>query len=148
MPRFAAGVKTGAGSTILPMMTLWSSVNAQPNIREIGLFNTTTTAVDVKLSRLSSGPGTVGAGLSETPIDNPLAVAGSMAFTTHTAGTITQVDAGYRASIGAAVGAGIIWTFGAEGFEIIPAAGTVNGIGIVVENGTGQALQAYIVWDE
>lgn len=148
MPRFAAGVKTGAGSTILPIMTLWSSVNAQPNVREIGVFNTTATAFDIKLVRLSSGPGTVGAGLTETPIDNPVAVAGAMAFTTQTAGTITMVDAGYRASIGAAIGAGVIWTFGGEGFEVLPAAGTVNGAGVVVENGTGQAAQVYFVWDE
>lgn len=148
MPRFAAGVKTGAGSTILPLISLFSSVNAQPNIREIGLFNTTSTNLDVKLVRLSSGPGTVGTGLAETPLDNPSAVAGGMAFTTHTAGTITQTDAGYRASIGAAIGAGVIWTFGGEGLEILPAAGTVNGVGVVIENGTGQALQAYMVWDE
>lgn len=148
MPRFAAGVKTGAGSTILPLISLWSSVTAQPNVREIGIFNTTTTAFDVKLVRLSSGPGTVGAGLAETPLDNPVAVSGGQAFTTHTAGTIAQTDAGYRASIGAAVGAGVIWTFGGEGLEILAAAGTVNGVGIVVENGTGQAAQVYISWDE
>lgn len=148
MPRFAAGAKTAAGSTILPLISVWSSVNAQPNIREIGLFNTVGTAVDVKLVRLSSGPGTVGAGLVETPLDNPSAVSGGMAFTTHTAGTITQADAGYRATLGAFAGAGVIWTFGGEGLEILPAAGTVNGIGVVIENGTGQALQAYYVWDE
>lgn len=148
MPRFAAGVKTGAGSTILPLISLFSSTTAQPNVREIGVFNTSTTAFDIKLCRLSSGPGTVGAGLTETPIDNPLAVAGGMAFTTHTAGTVTLTDAGYRASIGAAIGAGVIWTFGAEGLVIPTAAGTVNGIGVVVENGTGQIAQAYVAWDE
>ena len=148
MPRFSAGVKTTAGSTILPIMTLWSSATNQVNVREIGVFNTTATAFDIKVVRLSSGPGTVGAGLVETPIDNPLAVAGGMAFTTQTAGTITMTDAGYRASIGAAIGAGMVWTFGAEGFEIVAAGGTVNGIGVVVENGTGQAAQTYFVWDE
>lgn len=148
MPRFAAGAKTGAGSTILPLISVWSGVTAQPNIREIGIFNTTATNFDVKLVRLSSGPGTVGAALTKTPIDNPAAVSGCFAFTTHTAGTITQADAGYRASIGAAIGAGVIWTFGGEGLEILPAAGTVNGVGVVIENGTGQAAQAYVVWDE
>ncbi len=148
MPRFSAGVKTGAGSTTLPLISLFSSVSAQPNIREIGLFNTTAVAVDVKLVRLSSGPGTVGASLTKTPIDNPFAVSGAFAFTTHTAGAVTQTDAGYRASIGAAIGAGVIWTFGGEGFEITPAAGTVNGVAVVIENGTGQVLQGYVVWDE
>src|SRR6266487_2346071 len=143
MPRVAAGVKTAAGSTILPIATLWSATTVQPVIREIGVFNTTVTAFDVKLVRLSSGPGTVGAALTKTPLDVPAAVAGALAFTTQTAGTITMVDAGYRASIGAAIGAGVIWTFGGEGIEIVPAAGTVNGVGIVVENGTGQAAQLY-----
>lgn len=148
MPRFSAGVKTGAGTTALPLISLFSSVSNQVNVREIGLFNTTTTAVDVKLVRISSGPGTVGAGLTETPIDNPAAVSGGQAFTTHTAGTPTITDAGYRASLGAAIGWGVIWTFGDEGFEIAAASGTANGVGVVVENGTGQALQAYVMWQE
>lgn len=148
MPRFSCGAKTGAGSTTLPLISLFSSAISQPNIREIGVFNTSGTAFDVKLARISSGPGTVGAGLVETPIDNPVAVAGAMGFTTHTAGAPTLTDAGYRASIAAGIGAGVIWTFGGEGLEVLPASGTVNGVCVVVENGTGQAAQAYFVWDE
>lgn len=148
MPQFAAGAKTGAGSTILPILSVWSGVANQMNIFEIGIFNTTTTAFDVKLVRLSSGPGTVGAALTKTPLDNPAAVSGCFAFTTQTAGTIAAADAGLRASIGAAIGSGVIWTFAAEGLEIAAAAGTVNGVGILVENGTGQAAQAYFRWNE
>lgn len=148
MPQFAAGAKTGAGSTILPLFTIWSGVNNQANIFEIGIFNTTTTAFDVKLVRLSSGPGTVGAALTKTPLDNPGAVSGCFAFTTQTAGTIAAVDAGLRASIGAAIGSGVIWTFAGEGFEIAAAAGTVNGVGVMVENGVGQAAQVYGRWNE
>lgn len=148
MPRFAVGAKTSAGTVQWPMLSLFSATTTQPVVREIGIFNTTTTAFDVRLVRISSGPGTVGAGLTETPIDNPLAVAGAMGFTTYTAGTPTLVDAGYRASIGAAIGAGVIWTFGGEGIEITAAAGTVNGIAVGPENGAGQASQVYIVWDE
>lgn len=148
MPRFAAGVKTGAGSTILPIISVFSGATGQPNIREIGVFNTSGTAFDVKLARISSGPGTVGAALTKTPIDNPAAVSGCFAFTTHTAGTVTLTDAGYRASIPAGIGAGVIWPFAGEGFEVLPAAGTANGVCVVVENGTGQAAQAYVVWDE
>lgn len=148
MPRFAVGAKTSAGTVQWPMLSLFSSALVQPNIREIGITNTTTTAFDVKLARIASGPGTVGAGLSEAPLDNPLAVAGCMGFTTYTAGTPTLTDAGYRASIGAAIGAGVIWTFGGEGLEITAAAGTVNGVCVVPENGAGQAAQIYIVWDE
>ncbi len=148
MPRFSVGAKTSAGTVQWPIISLFSQAIVQPNIREIGVFNTTTTAFDVRLVRISSGPGTVGAGLTEAPLDNPIAVAGCMGFTTYTAGTPTLVDLGYRASIGAAIGAAVVWTFGAEGLEITAAAGTVNGIGVGIENGAGQAAQCYIVWDE
>jgi hypothetical protein len=48
--------------------------------------------------------------------------------------------------LGAAIGAGVIWTFGDQGIRI--PTGTANGVGVVVENGTGQACQVYMVWDE
>jgi len=50
------------------------------------------------------------------------------------------------ATLGAAAGAGIIWTFGERGI-LIPK-GTGNGVGIVVATGTGQILDWYIIWDE
>src|SRR4051812_26045364 len=124
MPRFAAGVKTGAGNTTWPIISLFSSVTTQGSLRKIGLFNTTATAVDLKLVRISSGPGTVGAGLTETPLDQPSAVSSCQAFTTHTGGTPTVTDLGYRWSLGAAIGWGVIETFDAEGIEILAAAGT------------------------
>jgi hypothetical protein len=39
----------------------------------------------------------------------------------------------------------VIWTFG-DGIRI--PVGAANGVGVVVENGTGQACQIYAVWDE
>lgn len=146
MPRFAAGVKTGAGNTTWPSISLFSSASNQVNLEECGLWNTSSTAMDVKLARVSSGPGTVGAGLTETALDNPSAVAGGQAFTTHTGGTPTLTDLGYRATLGAYGGA--IFTFPGDGIEIVSAAATVNGVCAVVENGTGQALQAYFAWRE
>jgi hypothetical protein len=149
MSRFSAGAKTSAGSTILPLASLFSGALTNTDIVEIGITNTTTTAFDVKLARISSGPGTVGAALVKTPVDNPSATSNALAFTSHTAGTVTLTDLGYRASIGAAIGAGYVFTFGgADGVTINSAAGTVNGICVVVENGTGQAAQVYFVWDE
>jgi hypothetical protein len=148
MARFAAGVKTSAGTVQWPILSLFSSATNQVEVREIGVFNTTTTGFDVRLARIASGPGTVGAGLTETCLDNPSMVAGGMAFTTYTAGTPTLTDLGYRASIGAAIGSGVIWTFGGEGVEVIAASGTTTGICVAIENGAGQAAQAYIVWDE
>jgi hypothetical protein len=44
-----------------------------------------------------------------------------------------------------------IWTFGDDGLAVTAAdavEAVTNGIGVLVENGTGQVCQAYIVWDE
>lgn len=145
MPRFSAGVKTGAGSTTLPIISLYSSASVGGKIREIGVFNTTTTAVDLKLVRLTTA-GTQGTGLVEGKHDPDSPAASCTAFTTHTGAPTLGDDLGYRASLGAAIGSGVIWTFGETGMRIT--VGTANGIGVIVENGTGQACQAYLVFDE
>src|ERR1043166_938827 len=145
MARYAAGVLTGAGSITLPIISLYSIATVSPCLRECGLTNTTATAVAEKLAYLTSAA-TQGTGLVETKYRDGAAAASCTAFTTHTAGTPVGADLGYRASLGAAVGAGVIWTFGEQG--ITPPVVTANGVGVVVENGTGQACQAYLVWDE
>jgi hypothetical protein len=146
MPRFSAGCKTSAGSTSLPIISVYASASVSPKIREIGVFNTTSTAVDIKLTRMTTA-GTQGTGLTEACHDDEEAAAGGAAFNTHSStGPTLGDDLGYRASLGAAVGAGVIWTFGDTGIRVPK--GTGNGVGVIVENGTGQACQAYIVWDE
>jgi hypothetical protein len=145
MPRFSAGCKTGAGTTAQPLISLFSAASVGAKVREIGLFNTSAVAVDVKLARLTA-QGTPGSGLTEGEHDPDGAAASCTAFATHSADATVGDDLGYRASIGAAVGSGVIWTFGDQGIRI--PVGTANGVGVLVENGTGQALQAYIVWDE
>jgi len=91
--------------------------------------------------------GTQGAGQAEAKHDPASASAGCTAFTTHAADpTSGAIDLGYRIVLGAAIGSGIIWTFGDSGL-VIPV-GTTNGIGIIVATGTGQICDAYMVWDE
>jgi hypothetical protein len=145
MARYSAGVKTTAGSTTLPIISLYSAAAVGSKIREIGVFNTTSTPVDLKLVRLTS-QGTPGAGLTEDKHDPDSAAASCTAFTTHSVAPTLGNDAGSRSSLGAAIGAGAVFTFGDSGLRV--AVGTANGIGVIVENGTGQACQAYIVWDE
>lgn len=147
MARFATGALTTAGSTTLPIISLYGSAASTPAIVEIGVFNTTATAVALKLVRLTTA-GTVGAGLTEAPLNpeiNP-ATAVATAFNTHSVAPTLGNDLGYRATLPAAVGGGVVWTFGGRGLSITVAANA--GIGVIVENGTGQACQAYIVWDE
>ena len=145
MARHSSGVRTGAGSTTLPIISLYSAAAVAGKIREIGFFNTTTTAVALALFRLTTA-GTQGAGLTEAKHSPISAAASCTAFTTHTVAPTLGDDLGYRAAVGAAVGAGVIWTFGDTGLEM--PVGVANGIGVLVATGTGQVLDAYIVWDE
>jgi hypothetical protein len=112
-------------------------------IREVGVFNTTTTAISVAVARATT-TGTQGAGLTEENVsDQTHAILGT-AFNTHTAdATVVPVR---QASVGAAIGAGTIFTFGEQGLIIDEAA--TNGIVITAPQGTGQHIDFYIEWDE
>jgi hypothetical protein len=146
MARFSSGlVATGAGSSTLPIGSLYGGSTGGGRVREVGIFNTTVTALGVRLVRLTN-TGTQGTGLVEAKHDLGSGPALCTAFDTHTADPTTGlIDLGYRARIGAAIGAGIVWTFGESGL-VIPA-DTTEGVAIMPV-GTGQILDWYIVWDE
>lgn len=150
MPRFSSGDRTGAGSTTLPLLSIYSAAASTGVLREVGIFNTTATALEVYLSRLTTA-GTQGAGLVEARYNPKKQPALCTVFTTHTVAPTLGDDLGYRAVLGAAIGSGVVWTFGDDGIMIAePDAveAVTNGIGILIENGTGQVCQAYMVWDE
>ncbi len=151
MARFSAGVRTGAGSTTLPIMSLYTAAATVGTLREVGCFNTTATAVAVKLVRLDT-TGTQGAGLVEGRHHPKKPPALCTAFTTHSStGPNLGDDLGYRAVLGAAVGSGVIWTFGDDGILLGPedaAEQVIFGIGLIIATGTGQVCDAYMVWDE
>lgn len=146
MPRYSAGVRTGAGSTTLPIISIYAAAAVGCRVREIGVFNTTATAVALHVVRLAA-TGTQGAGQVEAKHDPASAAAGCTVFTTHTVDpTSGVIDLGYRTTLGAAVGSGVIWTFGDSGL-VLPV-GTTSGIGVIVSTGTGQVCDAYVVFDE
>jgi len=146
MARYSAGgLSTTAGSTTLPLASLYAIATASFKMRECGIYNTTATACAYKLALLTTA-GTQGTGLTEAKQDDNSAAAACTGFNAHTAGTPVGTDLGYRAQLGAAVGSAMVWTFGDVGIRV-PLT-TANGVGIVVENGTGQILQFYFVWDE
>ncbi len=150
MARFMAGVRSTAGTAARPMMSLYSPAASTGRLREVGCFNTTATALEIFLTRLTD-TGTQGAGLTESQYDPKGPPALCTAFTTHSADATYGDDLGYRAVLGAAVGSGVIWTFGENGLQIgLPDAVELvtNGIGISLETGTGQICQTYFVWDE
>jgi hypothetical protein len=145
MARYATGALTTAGSATLPQISLYSIASVSPVVREVGLTNVSSVATAEKLTYVTTA-GTQGTGLTETKYRDGAAAASATGFNTHSVAPTLGGDLGYRASLGAAVGAGVIWTFGDQG--ITPPVGTANGVAVIVENGTGQALQAYVVRDE
>jgi hypothetical protein len=145
MPRYTVSAVTTAGSTTLPIISIYGATTVRPKIREIALFNTTATAVALKVVRVTT-TGTAGTALTEMPLTSEDPAALATAFNTHTvAPTITAGDL-YRVQLGAAIGSGVVLKFEETGLGI-PATAN-NGIAVVVSTGTGQAIDATIIWDE
>jgi hypothetical protein len=145
MARFAAGGLTSAGSTTLPVVGLLGGTTVVARIREIGVFNTTATAVALKLCRITTA-GTPGATLTSqaTGIDPNSSVA--LLKNTWSSTAPTTVDLGYRCILGAAIGSGFVWTF--DDWDLTTLLAANSAIGVIVENGTGQPLQCYVKWYE
>jgi hypothetical protein len=138
-----AGRATVVGTTLRAMFSLFSIAATGGKIREIGITNTTSTAFAASLARFTNATG-VGAALTEADYDpaNPAVCTG---FAGHTAdGAVGQVFR--QASIGAAVGAGMVWTFGDSG--LLMPVGTANGIGVICPTGTGQICDYWLDWDD
>lgn len=146
MARFAAAWRTtGAGSTTLPIASLFAVATTSVRVYEVGVFNTTGTAVSIALRR-ATAVGTPGAGQSEVNIDDPAATALVTAVDTHTVAPTLVTGAIRAATLGAAAGSGVIWTSGERGFWI--PAGTGNGLCLIPLTGTGQICDVYWEWSE
>jgi hypothetical protein len=105
MGRFTiSGRTTIAGTSALPNVSLYATAASRPGIIEIGLWNTTTTAVTVAVNRLTTA-GTQGAGLTEVADDVPEATAIATGFAGHTVGPTIGGEV-KRATLGAAAGSG------------------------------------------
>jgi hypothetical protein len=86
MSRFSiSGRATIAGTSTLPLVSLYATTAVRPKIVEVGLFNTTSTALVVALVRLTTATG-VGAGLTEVPEEDSSRVAVATGFAGHTSG--------------------------------------------------------------
>jgi hypothetical protein len=110
---------------------------------ETGVFNTTTTAFAVGLIRATSA-GTAAGALTPRSVDSEVTPVAT-ANTSHSADA-AGTGPFAQASIGAAIGAGVIWTFGGSGIRA--PAGTANGFFLNLPTGTGQFFDFYFVWDE
>jgi hypothetical protein len=145
MARCSAGDRASLASTAVRGPSLYATASSGNLIlREVGAFNTTTTACAVGLS-VATAAGTVGAGVTEVnESDQTHTILGTV-FQVHTADATIAGEA-RQGSVGAAIGAGVIWTFYDNGL-LIPE-GTANGVVLTCPTGTGQVLDFYFVWDE
>ena len=145
MARFTISGRTSALPTAARGPSLYNIASlCSPKIVEVGVFNTTALAVAVALNRLTAA-GTQGAALTEAKHDGNGPAADATGFNTHTLDA-TAGEEIVRTTLAAAIGAGMVWTFGAGGL-VIPA-GVANGIGILLPTGVAQHLDFYIVFDE
>jgi len=110
---------------------------------EVGVFNTTANAVAVGLA-VCTATGTQAGTLTEYVEDDPSAAAAAEGAFTSQSSDSTVAATIRQASLGAAIGSGIIWTFGDTGL-LIPE-GTANGVIINCPTGTAQHLDFYLVW--
>lgn len=145
MARYSiAGRSTIAGTAVRALASLYAAAGSGFKLREVGVFNTTSTACAIALVRLTA-TGTQGAGLTEAEYDQDAPAPAATGFAGHTAdATVGQVLR--QAALGAAVGSGVIFTFGDTG--IVVPAGASGGVGIIIPTGTGQICDYYFDWDE
>jgi len=144
MSRFSiAGRSTVVATAARAGASLFSIAAKGFTLREFGVFNTTAVAFAASLVRFTNATG-VGAGLTEVPWD-PDDVAQITGFAGHTADGAVSAPFAHM-PIGAAVGSGLIFTFGDNGIKVLK--GTANGIGIICPTGTGQIFDYHMVWDE
>ena len=111
MARYSvAGRSTVVGTAVRAVASLYAIASHTGKVREIGVFNTTSTAVAVAVCRFTNSTG-VGAGLTEVLYDELGNAPSCTGFAGHTADGTVGANIRY-ASLGAAVGSGVIWTFG------------------------------------
>lgn len=146
MARYSASARTNALPTTVRGPSIYTIASAaRPAILEVGVFNTTSTAVAVSLARLTAR-GTPGSAIAAAKHLSDGPAADATPYQTHTADA-TAGDEIARTTLAAAVGAGIVWTFGDTGL-VIPAGANTAGIGILCPTGTAQHLDFYVVWQE
>ena len=144
MPRHSVAERSSNTVTSLRGPGIFAAAAAGASLREFGLFNTTANAVAVGLKRATANGGG-GTALTEAAWDlnkgAPQCTAVNTPTADHTGSDVLMV-----ATLGAAIGAGVIWTFGDSGI-VIPE-GPGNGVFVYLPTGSAQVLDFYIVWDE
>ena len=147
MARYSiGGISSAAATATLPAFTLAAASGSGCRLREVGIFNTTATSFYASLRRFSTA-GTRGAAVTAVPDDPNSPAAACTGADANTSTAPTLVAGTQRiATLPAAIGGGVIWTFGDSGLALL--AGTGNMYGILCPSGTGQVFTYYFAWDE
>lgn len=144
MAEYYSGMRaTIAGTTALPVFSLYGVATCGAKLTEIGFFNSTAVATGKYTLRRLTTAGTQGAGQTEVKSDPNSGPALCTAVAGHTAGPTITDNFGLGGSLPGVIGAGIIVPC-----NIILPLGTANGLGLVLESGTGQVLDVYFKWTE
>jgi hypothetical protein len=147
MARYSGGFRTaGAGSTTLPVASLYAVAGTAPRLYQLAVFNTTATAVVLAL-RFATTAGTQGTARDELSWDSSQQnTAQCTLFDTHTGGPTITAGALALFPLGAGIGSGVIRTFEGDGIAIPK--GTGNGLVLVPLTGTGQIVDVDWYWRE
>jgi hypothetical protein len=146
----SAAVNSPAAATVSAYANLWAVGTDQPRLRELGLFNTssTTAAVQTALIR-TSARGTQSSTLTPTAAANQQIT--SDRVTTSVVDFAWSVQPTFAANamrlteIAGTVGSNVIWTWPADGEDVV-----LTGAGMAVENQSGSGgpiLRIYLVWE-
>lgn len=145
MRLYAAGATaTNGGTAARPVGGVMAIAGSEFFLREVGIFNTTSVACGFRLARLTAA-GTPGTALGEITYETTDEAPNCTAFNSWSADATVSADSIRRVQLGAAVGSGVIWTFGSRGIHV--PAGTANGVGLI-PIGTGQVVEFYFDWME
>lgn len=144
MPTCVAAGRTAAIPTTLRGPSLYAVATNRPDITKIEVYNTTAVACAVAVVR-ASATGTLGAGLTEVCISDDVYAPLCTGFQTHTADA-TVGGAIVQASLGAAIGSGIVWTWEKGKFVLDNL--TTAGVVIICPTGTAQHLDFSFEWEE
>lgn len=142
----ASGRSAGAGSATLPVTSIYSATTVNARVKELHVWNTTTSAISsLAIARLTTA-GTRGATITGQAVDASGIAPSVTAYNTHTVAP-TLAFFGYQFTLPGVIGAGVILTFGGDLGVTTPVA-TTNGLGLYVPTGTGAVVDFTWVWDE
>lgn len=144
MAEYSSGMLcTIAGTTTLPVFSLYAGATGGGRLTEFGFTNSTAVATGKYTLRRLTSAGTQGAGQVEAKWDPNSGPALCQAVAGHTVAPTLGDNFGLGAACAGVIGAGIIIPC-----NIVLPVGVANGLGILLESGTGQVLNAWFKWTE